>query len=100
NSLGVSPIITGAIVSFALFLVISGGVRRIAKFSTFIVPIMTILYFAMTIIVLVANAGAIPSTIGLILSSAFSRNAIFGGLFGSAVVWGVKRAVNSSGSGM
>jgi len=100
NSLGIPPAITGIVVAVFLFLVISGGVRRIAKFSTIIVPIMTILYLAMTIIVLVANAGKIPSMFGLVLSSAFSRNAIFGGLFGSAVVYGVKRAVNSSGAGM
>lgn len=100
NSLGVTPIISGAVVSILLFLVISGGVRRIAKFSTFIVPIMTILYLSMTIIVLVSNAGKIPGMFGLILSSAFNSNAIFGGLFGSAVVFGVKRAVNSSGAGM
>lgn len=100
NSLGISPVITGAITSILLFLVISGGVRRIAKFSTFIVPIMTLLYLGLTIIVLVANAGKIPGIIKLIMSSAFSKNAIFGGLFGNAVVYGVKRAVNSSGAGM
>lgn len=100
NCLGISPVISGAVVAVLLFLVISGGVRRIAKFSTIIVPIMTILYLALTVIVLVANAGKIPGLIGLIISSAFSKNAVFGGLFGSAVVFGVKRAVNSSGAGM
>lgn len=100
NSLGISPAISGIIVSVLLFLVISGGVRRIAKFSTIIVPIMTILYLSMTIIVMIFNAGKIPSMFGLIISSAFSQNAIFGGLFGNAVVYGVKRSVNSSGAGM
>jgi len=100
NSLGISPVISGAVVSVLLFLVISGGVRRIAKFSTFIVPIMTVMYLTMTIIVLVANASKIPGLLGLIITSAFSTNALFGGLFGSAVVYGVKRAVNSSGAGM
>lgn len=100
NSLGVPPVVSGAIVSILLFLVISGGVRRIAKFSTIIVPIMTILYLGMTVIVLGANITKIPGMISLILSSAFSANAIFGGLFGSAILYGVKRAVNSSGAGM
>ena len=100
NSLGINPAITGIVIAVLLFLVISGGVRRIAKFSTIIVPIMTILYLVMTIIVLAVNVTKIPGMLGLILSSAFSKNAIFGGLFGSAVVYGVKRAVNSSGAGM
>lgn len=100
NSMGISPVISGSVVAFFLFLVISGGVRRIAKFSTFIVPIMTVLYFGLTILILITNFANIPSTIGMIFSSAFSTNAIFGGLFGNAVVFGVKRAVNSSGAGM
>jgi AGCS family alanine or glycine:cation symporter len=100
NSLGINPVITGIVIAVLLFLVISGGVRRIAKFSTIIVPIMSILYLGMTVIVMVKNAGKIPAMFGLILSSAFSTNAVFGGLFGSALVYGVKRAVNSSGAGM
>lgn len=99
-SLGISPVVSGIVVSILLFLVISGGVRRIAKFSTIIVPVMTILYLTMTIILLVVNADKIGGMIGLVLSSAFSADAIYGAMFGSAVAYGVKRAVNSSGAGM
>ncbi len=99
NSFGVSPMISGAVVAVLLFLVISGGVRRIAKFSTIIVPFMTIGYLIVTIAVLVANAGAIPSTIAMMFGSAFNTHAIFGGMLGGAFSYGVKRAVNSSGSG-
>ena len=100
NSLGMSTIGTGGIVSFFLFMIISGGVRRIAKFSTAIVPLMTFLYLAMTIILLVTNIEKIPGMLGMVLSSAFGADAIYGGLFGSAISYGVKRAVNSSGAGM
>ena len=100
NSMGISPVISGAIVSALLFLVISGGIRRIAKFSTLIVPVMAAFYFIITLIVLGANLHAIPDTLKLILSSALGNDAAFGGLFGSALVYGVKRAVNSSGAGM
>lgn len=99
NSFNVSPAITGAIVAVMLFLVISGGVRRIAKVSTILVPFMTIGYLLMTIIVLIGNAKAIPSTISMIIGSAFNTHAIFGGMIGGAFSYGVKRAVNSSGSG-
>lgn len=99
NSFGLSPIITGAVIAVLLYLVISGGIRRIAKFSTIIVPFMTIGYLIVTIIVLIGNASNIPSTIALIFSSAFSPRAAFGGMLGAAFFYGVKRAVNSSGSG-
>ncbi|MCC8165373.1 MAG: alanine:cation symporter family protein [Planctomycetes bacterium] len=100
NSMGIPPAVSGAVVAVLLFLVISGGVRRIAKFSTIIVPVMTLMYLAMTIIILVVNYDKIIGVIELVISSAFSMNSIYGGLFGSAVVYGVKRAVNSSGAGM
>lgn len=96
NSFGVSPLISGAVVAVLLFLVISGGVRRIAKFSTIIVPFMTIGYLIVTVIVLVGHAGAIPSTITMMVGSAFNTHAIFGGMIGGAFSYGVKRAVNSS----
>ena len=99
NSFGLSPIISGGVIAVLLFLVISGGVRRIAKFSTIIVPFMTIGYLLVTIIVLIGNASAIPSTIALIFNSAFNPKAAFGGMLGAAFFYGVKRAVNSSGSG-
>ncbi len=99
NSFGISRPIVGAVIAVLLFLVISGGVRRIAKFSTIIVPFMTLGYVLITIIVLVTNASAVPSAIGTILKSAFNSDAIFGGMIGGAFSYGVKRAVNSSGSG-
>lgn len=100
SSMGISPVISGAVVSVLLFLVISGGIRRIAKFSTLIVPVMAAFYFLITLVVLGANLHAIPDTLKLIFSSALGSDAAFGGLFGSALVYGVKRAVNSSGAGM
>ncbi len=99
NSFHVSPIISGAVIAVLLFLVISGGVRRIAKFSTIIVPFMTIGYIIITVIVLVGNASNIPATIAMMFSAAFNKGAIFGGMMGGAFSYGVKRAVNSSGSG-
>lgn len=99
NSFGMSHIVTGVIVAVLLFLVISGGIRRIAKFSTIIVPFMTLGYLIVTIIVLVGNASSIPSTISMMIGSAFNTHAVFGGMMGGAFSYGVKRAVNSSGSG-
>ncbi len=99
NTFGISPIISGGVVAIMLFLVIAGGVRRIAKASTIIVPFMTIGYLIMTIIVLVGHAGEIPDTIRMIVQSAFNVDAAFGGMMGAAFSYGVKRAVNSSGAG-
>ena len=99
NSLGVAPIISGIVIAVLLFLVISGGIRRIASVSTIIVPFMTIGYLLLTIITLVGNASAVPGAIATICASAFNGSAMFGGMIGAAFSYGVKRAVNSSGAG-
>lgn len=99
NSFGVAPAISGAVIAVLLFLVISGGIRRIASVASIIVPFMTIGYLIVTIIVLVGNASAVPDTIAMMIGSAFNTHALFGGMMGAAFSYGVKRAVNSSGSG-
>lgn len=99
NSLNISPIISGIVVAILLFLVISGGIRRIASVSTIIVPFMTVGYLLLTIITLVGNASAVPGAIATICASAFNGSAMFGGMIGAAFSYGVKRAVNSSGAG-
>lgn len=99
NSFGANRLIVGIVIAVLLFLVISGGVRRIASFSTIIVPFMTLGYLFITIVVLVGHADAVPGALGTIFQSAFNGGAVFGGMMGAAFSYGVKRAVNSSGSG-
>ena len=99
NSFGIDPVVTGVIFSILLFVIVAGGVRRIAGVSTVIIPVMTILYIAATLITLIANAGAIPSVIATMFRSAFNVDAVFGGLMGGAISYGVRRAVISSAAG-
>lgn len=100
TSLGISQYITGAIAAVLLFIVISGGIRRIAKIAEVVVPFMTIGFVILTVIIIGFNLEHIPAAFEMIISSAFGVNAVFGGMMGTAVLWGVKRSVNSSGAGM
>ncbi|GEM_PF-4211128 len=61
---------------------------------------MTIGYLLVTIAVLVSNVSAIPHTFSMMIGSAFNVHAVFGGMIGGAFSYGIKRAVNSSGSGI
>lgn len=100
NSIGLPLWVSGAVVGVFLLWTVFGGIKRIAKINTYLVPFMTGLYLLMTIIVLAANGARIPGAVATIVSSAFGADAVFGGLLGTAVLWGVKRSVNSSGAGM
>ena len=63
NSLGIPRIASGIVVGILLFLVIAGGIRRIASVSTIIVPFMTVGYLLLTAITLIGNASAVPGAI-------------------------------------
>lgn len=100
TSTGMPNWIFGIVFGLCLLYVVFGGIKRIGKISTVLVPMMTVIYLALTLIILVLNISEVPETFAMMLSSAFGVHAVFGGLIGQAVVWGVKRSVNSSGAGM
>ena len=95
----VSPVISGALVAIVLALIIFGGIKRIAAAAELIVPFMSIIYILMALIVIVLRIGDLPRVLGMIFSSAFGANAMFGGLIGIAVSWGVKRGIYSNEAG-
>ncbi|WP_191090696.1 alanine/glycine:cation symporter family protein [Niallia endozanthoxylica] len=92
--------ITGLVVGLLLLTVVFGGIKRIGKFSTIVVPIMTGIYLLLTFMIITMNIESVPSVVSTMISSAFGENALYGALFGQAIIWGVKRSVNSSGAGM
>ena len=91
--------VTGIIIVALLAIIIFGGVKRIASFAGTIVPFMAIGYILMMVIVLAFNASNIPAMFALIFKSAFGMDAVFGGIVGTAISWGVRRAVFSNVAG-
>lgn len=91
--------ITGIIIVVLLGVIIFGGVKRIARVADKVVPIMAIAYIILMFTILGANVEKIPALLQLIISSAFGTHAIFGGIVGTAISWGVRRAVFSNVAG-
>jgi len=91
--------ITGLLVIFLLGLIIFGGLKRIARAAQLIVPFMSIIYIAVALIIMLMNYDKIPEVFGLIFSSAFGANEVFGGIIGSAISWGVQRGIYSNEAG-
>ena len=100
NAFGLNKLITGVIIVVLLGLIIFGGVRRIGNFASRVVPIMAGVYILASLILLAVNFKSVPECFGLIFSSAFGTNSVFGGILGSAIAWGVKRGFYSSEAGM
>lgn len=96
--------VTGLALSIFTALVILGGIKSIAKTCEFLVPFMAIFYILACIVLLVINFTNIPSTIFLILKSAFSGHAVLGGFAGAtisqAMKSGISRGLFSNEAGM
>lgn len=100
SSFGIAPWITGGVLAAIMAVIIFGGVKRIARTAEFIVPFMAIAYILVAVIIIVLNASQIPTVFATIIGSAFGKNAIFGGIVGSAISWGVKRGIYSNEAGL
>ena len=100
NAFGINEIVTTCIVCLLLALIVFGGVNRIASVCEKAVPVMSVGYILMAIILVIFNIEKVPSVFSMIFTSAFGANAVFGGMLGSAIAWGVKRGVYSSEAGM
>lgn len=103
EAFGVTPVLTGVIVSIAAAVVIFGGIPGIARFSEIVVPFMATAYFVVTLVVLVMNAAQVPDMLRLIVSSAFGFDQAAGGVTGAmmaAMMNGVRRGLFSNEAGM
>ena len=93
---GITAVVMGALV----FLVIIGGVKRIALAASAVVPFMAIGYIVVCLLLLVINAGAVPAAIGSIFSDAFTGEAAAGGAVGTVILQGFKRGIFSNEAGL
>ena len=89
----------GAVVALLVGMVIIGGITRIAKVTSKLVPFMTATYILGCFIVIFEHYDRIASTFSLIVSSAFSGEAVAGGAVGVMLI-GIQRAVFSNEAGV
>lgn len=96
----VSATTTAVVLLVILGLILIGGVRRIARVTEWIVPLMAATYLLVTAVVMIINVNRVPEVIMLVLRSAFGAEAAFGAMIGTAIQWGVRRGVFSNEAGM
>lgn len=104
SSFGIAHGITGVVMAALTFLVIIGGIKRIARVAEALVPLMALFYVGGAIIILVLQAPAIPDALALIFTDAFTGTAATGGFAGAAVMaairFGVARGIFSNEAGL
>jgi AGCS family alanine or glycine:cation symporter len=100
EAFGATRMTVGIAMTVLTALIIFGGVKRIAKFTEAIVPVMAIAYVLVAGFVVIKNFAMIPSVFKLIIESAFGVRQAAGGAMGAALMMGIKRGLFSNEAGM
>ena len=100
NAFGIDNLYMGIVLTVSTLVIIFGGIQRIAKVSSVVVPIMAVGYILLAFAVVLLNIKNIPEIIALIVKSAFGMEQILGGGMGAAVMQGIKRGLFSNEAGM
>ncbi|MEW6440027.1 MAG: sodium:alanine symporter family protein [bacterium] len=95
---------TGVFLALLTAAVVLGGIRSIARVTSFLVPFMILFYVSAAIAVLFVTRGMLAEAFRLIFQHAFTPTAAAGGFAGATVQmsirWGVARGVFSNESGL
>lgn len=99
-----TKIVIGIVLSIVVGLVIVGGIKSIARVSQSIVPFMACFYVAGCLWILIAGYETLWESVKIIVSQAFSFEAVGGGAAGSVIMlaarYGVSRGLFSNESGL
>lgn len=99
EAFSVPPMVMALSLSALALAVVFGGIQRIAKVCSYIVPFMALTYLGIALWVLAVNITALPEVLGLIVRSAFGFEQAAGGMVGTAILMGFKRGIFSNEAG-
>ena len=93
HAFGFNHIILGGVLTLLTLLIIFGGIQRIARVSSIIVPVMALGYVGLALVIVALNITHLPGVIALIVSHAFGWEQALAGGVGMALMQGIKRGL-------
>lgn len=93
-------LVAGLVFAAVVIAVAVGRLPRLGRVTGWLVPSMVAGYLLLTAMVLVSHASEIPAALSLIVSDAFTGNAVAGGAVGAVIMIGVRRAAFSNEAGI
>ena len=100
----ISPFWTGLITAIATGVIVIGGIGSIGRVCSYLVPVMAGLYIIGGLFIILVHIHLVPSSIWLIVKSAFTGQAMRGGFLGGSVIaalqFGVARGISSNEAGL
>lgn len=100
HAFGWEHTVVGIVITVSTILIIFGGVQRIARVSSILVPVMALGYVLLALFIVALNITEVPAVIRLIVSHAFGWEQALGGGVGVALMQGIKRGLFSNEAGM
>ena len=101
---GVIKLIVGAVVAAAAGVIIIGGIKRIGRVASMLVPFMSLVFITLSLIAIGMHIQNVPGAFGMIFSKAFTFEAAGGGVLGytcaTVIRKGMARGVFSNEAGL
>ncbi|MBQ8179743.1 MAG: alanine:cation symporter family protein [Candidatus Methanomethylophilaceae archaeon] len=95
-----NTLVFGVLFTLVTALVIFGGMKRIATFSSKVVPVMALAWILLGSVAIAINIDGLGNAISMIFTYAFGLEQVAGGLLGAVIMTGLKRGVFSNESGL
>ncbi len=99
TAFGMNTTTVGVVLSIITLFVVFGGIQRVAKVSSIVVPIMAVGYLIISIVVVIMNISLVPHVLRVIVENAFGIGPVTGGGLGMIIIYGVKRGLFSNEAG-
>lgn len=93
-------LVFGLLLTAVAAIIIFGGVKRVARFSTRVVPVMAVLWIIFALVAIACNWQNIGGAFGMIFEYAFGAPALIGGGIGTAINIGMRRGIFSNEAGL
>ncbi|MHC8507804.1 MAG: alanine/glycine:cation symporter family protein [Rhodospirillales bacterium] len=100
DSLGIDRMFTGIALGVVTGVIVYGGIKRIARASEIIVPVMAVGYILMALFIVVTNITEVPGVIAVIVKNALGFEEAVSGGIGAAIAQGVRRGLFSNEAGL
>ena len=93
STFSIPKLLTGLVLGLLLWIIIVGGIKRIAQIASKLVPIMGVIYFGGALIILIENYENIIPSFNAIFSQVFTGSAAVGGFLGASFAMSLKLGV-------
>jgi AGCS family alanine or glycine:cation symporter len=107
SAFGLSPSLTGAVLTVLTLGIVLGGIKSISRIASVVVPAMAVLYLSAGLLVILGNLPNLPAAMTAMFRMAFSAEAVSGGAVGAvtasmadAARYGVARGCFSNEAGL